>query len=153
MTIPTIAERLAKASRTPWQFAPQEGSRGHCFLAQVFDSSGNAVADIEPADIEADATVIADFIAHAPADIALLLSAHAQLSKRVEELEAALATAEADRKKAVEGERERAAKIAEGYEAQCCGQPGGTPSEPICCGCPIQIREASEIASAIRSQP
>lgn len=54
------------ASTGGWTFSPQDGTPGHCHLAQVWDGQGRALATIEPTDDPAVASDRARLIAAAP---------------------------------------------------------------------------------------
>ena len=56
----------AKHTSGPWSFSPQKGKPGHCHMAQVWNSAGDALAQIEPTPDEAVATADARLIAAAP---------------------------------------------------------------------------------------
>lgn len=56
----------AKHTPGPWSFSPQKGKPGHCHMAQVWNSGGWALAQIEPTPDEAVATADAALIAAAP---------------------------------------------------------------------------------------
>ncbi len=50
----------------PWSSSPQKGRPGNCFMAQVWDRDGKALATIESAMPSAVATANARLIAAAP---------------------------------------------------------------------------------------
>ncbi len=47
----------------PFEYRPQTGTPGNCFVAQVFGPDGNSVARIDSTNDEADATAIARLFA------------------------------------------------------------------------------------------
>ena len=91
-----IRERAEKAKHGPWTFSPQEGAKGHCNMAQVFDENGHALADIEPTIIPGLATDTAAHIAGMNPEATLALLDHItaieadreRLTKALEEIAA-----------------------------------------------------------------
>ena len=69
----------AKHTSGPWSFSPQKGKPGHCHMAQVWNSAGDALAQIEPTPDEAVATADARLIAASPTLLEALKEAHAAL--------------------------------------------------------------------------
>jgi len=84
----------------PWSFSPQKGTRGHCYMAQVWGPDGNNLATIESTQDAEEATANARLISAAPdlleaaKHAAMEWRLHGQLTDSCRELEAALAKAE-----------------------------------------------------------
>jgi hypothetical protein len=55
-----------KGTPSPWSYSPQDGTPGHCYMAQVWDSAGKNLAEIEPTSNQEEATANAKLIASAP---------------------------------------------------------------------------------------
>jgi hypothetical protein len=80
-----IAEwkRLAETSGVaPWTASRQEGSPGHCTLAQVFDASGISVAVLDAVEPHEVASIRAAFIAAARIAVPAMIEAYEDAEER-----------------------------------------------------------------------
>jgi hypothetical protein len=57
---------MIKHTEGPWSCSEQRGIPGHCMVAQIWDSQGNALASVEPSVDQDQATATARLIAAAP---------------------------------------------------------------------------------------
>lgn len=55
-----------KGTKGPWTYSPQKGIIGHCHMAQVWDSNGRNLAEIQPTNDETEASANAQLIRKAP---------------------------------------------------------------------------------------
>lgn len=55
-----------------FNFSPQNGTPGHCMVAQVWDERGNNLAEVEPTADPAYATMIARLFAKSPLLVTLV---------------------------------------------------------------------------------
>jgi len=73
-----IKQRAEALPREEWTADGQRGKPGHCAMAQVFGPEQSRMV-IDPTEDPAEATAIAEFIAHARTDIPALLAYVARL--------------------------------------------------------------------------
>lgn len=62
-TLKEYKTMMEGATDAPWSCSEQQGTKGHCFQAQIWDSDGDSLATIEPTVFEKYATSDAQFIA------------------------------------------------------------------------------------------
>lgn len=92
----------------PWSSSEQRGDPGHCFVAQVWDSNGNALASVRPTKDERQSTVDARLIAAAPEMLEALIRQRDNIERWLETGE----PADAEESRAIYEQIQDAIKVA-----------------------------------------